>query len=91
MSFALPVNARPLTPTRREGTIAMYPLFKEAVMAKVVKRSVLPIYAVAVVWLIFGLFLPFYRPLHYVAAVLVSLVVFLIAKSLCPDRTFETP
>ena len=60
-------------------------------MAKVVKRSVLPIYAVAVVWLIFGLFLPFYRPLHYVAAVLVSLVVFLIAKALCPDRTFETP
>lgn len=60
-------------------------------MAKVVKRSVLPIYAVAVVWLIFGLFLPFYRPLHYVAAVLVSLVVFLIAKALCPNRTFETP
>ena len=26
-------------------------------MAKVVKRSVLPIYAVAAVWLIFGLFL----------------------------------
>ena len=60
-------------------------------MAKVVKRSVLPIYAVAVVWLIFGLFLPFYRPLHYAAAVLVSLVVFLIAKALCPDRTYETP
>ena len=60
-------------------------------MAKVVKRSVLPIYAVAVVWLIFGLFLPFYRSLHYAAAILVSLVVFLIAKALCPDRTFETP
>ena len=31
-------------------------------MAKVVKKSVVPIYAVAVVWLIFGLFLPLYRP-----------------------------
>ena len=60
-------------------------------MAKVVKRSVLPIYAAAAVWLIFGLFLPFYRPLHYVSAVLASLVVFLIAKALCPDRTYETP
>ena len=37
-------------------------------MAKVVKRSVLPIYAVAAVWLVFGLFLPLYQPLHYVTA-----------------------
>ena len=60
-------------------------------MAKVVKRSVLPIYAAAVVWLVFGLFLPFYRPFHYFSAFLASLVVFIIAKALCPDRTFETP
>ena len=60
-------------------------------MAKVVKRSVLPIYTAAVVWLVFGLFLPFYRPFHYFSAFLASLVVFIIAKALCPDRTFETP
>ena len=60
-------------------------------MAKVVKRSVLPIYAAAVVWLVFGLFLPFYRPFHYFSAFLASLVVFIIAKALYPDRTFETP
>ena len=60
-------------------------------MAKVVKRSVLPIYAAAVVWLVFGLFLPFYRLFHYFSAFLASLVVFIIAKALCPDRTFETP
>lgn len=60
-------------------------------MAKVVKRSVLPIYAAAVVWLVFGLFLPFYRPFHYFSAFLASLVVFIIAKALCPDRAFETP
>ena len=60
-------------------------------MAKVVKRSVFPIYAAAVVWLVFGLFLPFYRPFHYFSAFLASLVVFIIAKALYPDRTFETP
>ena len=60
-------------------------------MANVVKRSVLPIHAAAVVWLVFGLFLPFYRPFHYFSAFLASLVVFIIAKALCPDRTFETP
>ena len=60
-------------------------------MAKVVKRSVLPIYAVAAVWLVFGLFLPLYQPLHYVTAALVSLVAFVIVKALCPDRSYETP
>lgn len=59
-------------------------------MAKVVKKSVVPIYAVAAVWLVFGLFLPLYRPVHYVAAALVSLAVFLAARALFPDRTFET-
>ena len=60
-------------------------------MAKVVKKSVVPIYAVAVVWLIFGLFLPLYRPLHYAAAAGASLAAFLIAKAIWPDRSFETP
>lgn len=50
-----------------------------------------PIYAVAVVWLIFGLFLPLYRPLHYAAAAGASLAAFLIAKAIWPDRSFETP
>ena len=60
-------------------------------MAKVVKKSVVPIYAVAVVWLLFGLFPPQDRPLHYAAAAGASLAVFLIAKAIWPDRSFETP
>lgn len=60
-------------------------------MAKVVKKSVAPIYAVALVWLVFGLFLPLYRPLHYVAAALVSLAAYLIVKAVRPDQVFETP
>lgn len=63
-------------------------------MANEVKKSVAPIYSVAVVWLIYGLFLPLYRPLHYVMAALISLVVFTIMKALCPNRAVkpaETP
>ena len=60
-------------------------------MAKKVKRSVAPIYAVAVVWLIFGLFLPLYRPIHFVAAALTSVLAYVLVRALCPDRVYETP
>lgn len=58
-------------------------------MAKVVKKSVIPIYAAAASWLFFGLFLPLYRPLDYVAAVLVSCAVFVISKAIWPNRSFD--
>ena len=60
-------------------------------MAKKVKRSVAPIYAVAAVWAVFGLFLPLYRPIHYVTAALVSLLAFVVVRALCPDRVYQTP
>ena len=60
-------------------------------MAKKVKRSVIPIYAVGAVWLVFGLFLPLYRPIHYIAAALASVLAYLLARALCPDRVYETP
>ena len=60
-------------------------------MAKKVKRSVAPIYAVAAVWLVFGLFLPLYRPIHYVAAALTSVLAYVLVRALCPDRVYETP
>lgn len=60
-------------------------------MAKVVKKSVFPIYAAAATWLVFGFFLPLYHPIHYVAAVVASCAVFVIARAIRPDRTFETP
>ena len=60
-------------------------------MAKKVKRSVAPIDAVAAVWLVFGLFLPLYRPIHYVAAALTSVLAYVLVRALCPDRVYETP
>lgn len=60
-------------------------------MAKIRKRSVAPIYAVGVVWLAWALLLPLYRPLHYVAAAVVSLVVYgLGRKVLWRDRVIVT-
>lgn len=60
-------------------------------MAKVVKRSCAPLYLAAAVWPLCGLFLPFYRPVHYAAAALVSVAVYIIGKAVFPDRTFQTP
>ncbi len=60
-------------------------------MAKVTKKTVAPLYAVALVWLMFGLFLPLYRPVHFVAAAAVSLAAFLAARAVWPDQTFEVP
>ena len=60
-------------------------------MAKIRKRSVAPIYAVGVVWLAWALLLPLYRPLHYVAAAVVSLVVYALGrKVLWRDRVIVT-
>ena len=60
-------------------------------MAKVVKKSVAPVYTVGILWLLWAFFLPLYRPLHYIAAAVLSLVVYLIGRAIWPDRVFETP
>lgn len=60
-------------------------------MAKVVKKSVAPIYAVAVLWLIWGLFFPLYKPLHFILAAAASVAVFLVGRLIWPDRTYRTP
>ncbi|MPM31107.1 hypothetical protein SDC9_77660 [bioreactor metagenome] len=57
-------------------------------MAIVKKKSVLPIYAAAAVWLVFGLFLPLYQLSHYVTATLISLAAFLVGRAVWPDKTF---
>jgi 5-bromo-4-chloroindolyl phosphate hydrolysis protein len=59
-------------------------------MAKVVKKTVAPIYAVGILWLVWGLFFPLYRPFHYVLAVLASVAVYFLGKMIWPDRAYET-
>ena len=50
-------------------------------MAKHKKRPVIPIYAIAVVWIIFTLVHPLYRVSDYVTVILLSAVVFIVAVS----------
>lgn len=60
-------------------------------MAKIVKKSPWPVYAVGAVWLIFGLFLPLYRPIHFLVAAGVSAAAFLLVKKLRPDKVVFVP
>ena len=60
-------------------------------MAKLIKRSPVPVDGAAVVWLIWGLFLPLYTLPHFLLAAAVSVAVFLVAKRLCPNRTILLP
>lgn len=60
-------------------------------MAKIVKRSPAPVYAVALVWLAWGLFFPLYKLPHFLLAAAVSAVVFLAAKRIWRDRVIVVP
>ena len=60
-------------------------------MAKLKKRSVLPIYAIAVVWIVFTLVHPLYRVSDYVSVILLSAVVFIVAKGIWPTVEYELP
>lgn len=58
-------------------------------MSYVKKRSVLPVYFVGGTWLVWALFLPLYRPAHYVMAALASCAAYFVGKMLFPDRGYE--
>ena len=51
------------------------------------KKSAVPVYAAAAVWLVFGLFLPFYKMWHILLAAALSLGAYLIASKFCPERS----
>ena len=60
-------------------------------MAHIVKKSPWPVYAVGLVWLVFGLFLPLYKLIRFLAAAGLSIAAYLVVKKLCPDKTFTVP
>ena len=60
-------------------------------MANIVKKSPWPVYAVGLVWLVFGLFLPLYKLIHFLAAAGLSIAAYLVVKKLCPDQTLTIP
>ena len=58
-------------------------------MAKHVKRSVIPIYLVGVVWLVFGLGLRLSQPVDYILCALVSVAAFVVGKAIFPDKSYQ--
>lgn len=60
-------------------------------MANVKKRSVAPIYAIALVWVIFTLVHPLYRVSDYVSVILLSGLAFVVAKGIWPTVEYDLP
>ena len=55
------------------------------------RKPVAPFYAVAVLWLAWGLLVPLYEPLHYALAAAASAAVFLVVGALCRTGTAGQP
>lgn len=60
-------------------------------MAKMVKKSPVPLYLAAAVWLLWGWFLPLYRLSDILLAAGMSFIVMAASKLIFPDQTYETP
>ncbi len=58
-------------------------------MKKVVRKSVAPLYVVAVTWVLYALLFPLYKVSHIVMAVLVTAVMGVVAKRFCKDVVEE--
>ena len=50
-----------------------------------VRKPVAPFYAVAVLWLACGLLVPFYKPMHFALAAVVSVVAFFVVNAICKN------
>ena len=60
-------------------------------MAKIVKKPVLPIYAVGVVWLVFALFFSLHTMGNYILCAVVSALAYVVVGAICPAKTYELP
>ena len=58
-------------------------------MKKIVHKSAAPLYAAAVVWVLYALLFPLHRIIHYVIVIVASALVYFIASALCPDIVEE--
>ena len=60
-------------------------------MAIVKRKSTVPIYAAAGVWVLYALLFPLYKPGHFILVALASAAVFAIMNSVCGTVTEEVP
>lgn len=54
-------------------------------MATVKRKSVVPYYAVGGVWLLYAAMFPLYKTGHFILVAVVSYLVFLMLRGICPD------
>ena len=52
------------------------------------KKSVLPIYFIGIVWLLWAIFGSLNRPIHYILAAVVSIAAYVLGKAIFPDRSY---
>lgn len=60
-------------------------------MALIRRKSVLPVYLVGVVWLVWAVFGSLRRPTDYILAALASAIAYLLGKLAFPDRGYTLP
>ena len=60
-------------------------------MAKHIKRSVIPIYLIGGVWLVFALFFSLHTLADYALCAVVSAAVFVVGKAVFPDQVYQMP
>ena len=60
-------------------------------MKKIVRKSAIPLYAVAITWLLYGLLFPLYRLPHFLLAIAATAVVGVVARCFCRDVVEEVP
>ena len=58
-------------------------------MATVTRKSTVPYYCTAAVWVLYALLFPLYRVSHFLLLIIASAIVFFIMKGLCRDITVE--
>lgn len=60
-------------------------------MKQIVRKSTVPLYAVAATWLLYALLFPLYRLPHYLLAAAAAAVVGVVARIFCPNTVEEVP
>ena len=60
-------------------------------MKQIVHKSAVPLYAAAVVWVLYALLFPLHQLIHFIIVAAASAVVYIIAAALCKDIVEEVP
>ncbi|MEG2680110.1 MAG: hypothetical protein RR949_09205, partial [Oscillospiraceae bacterium] len=60
-------------------------------MATVKKRSPIPVYLVAGLWILWGLLFPLYRLGHFALLLAASVAVFLLGRAVWKDKSYAVP